>query len=65
MQLFDSIWFRIRSLFRSSAMNREFEEELRFHIERETAENIRRGMNPDEARRKAMAEFVKCYEALK
>lgn len=57
MQLFDFIWFRMRSLFRSSAMNHEFEDELRFHIERETAENIRRGMHPDAARQKAMAEF--------
>lgn len=57
MRFLRAIWFRLRSLFNSGAMNAEFDEELRFHIERETAENIKRGMSPDEARRVAMAEF--------
>lgn len=57
MRILRWIWFRLRSLFNSRAMNAEFDEELRFHIDRETAENIKRGMSPDEARRAAMAEF--------
>jgi len=35
----------------------EYDEELRAHIEIETAENIERGMPPDEARRAAMRAF--------
>ncbi|MGB6357674.1 MAG: ABC transporter permease, partial [Candidatus Acidiferrales bacterium] len=31
--------------------------ELRFHVERQTAENISAGMSPDEARRRALAKF--------
>src|SRR5262249_18010609 len=34
----------------------ELSEELRSHIEMATAENIRRGMKPEEARRRAMIE---------
>src|ERR1700693_3035530 len=44
---------RLRSLFRRDQVERELEEELRFHLERETADNIARGLKPSEARRKA------------
>lgn len=57
MQILDAILFRLRSIFRMNNMNAEFDDELRFHIERETEANIKRGMSPDEARRKAHAEF--------
>lgn len=48
---------RLRALVRKSEMERELDEEVGFHLERETEENIRRGMSPEEARRVAMANF--------
>jgi len=44
---------RLRALFRRSQTEREMDEELRYHIERQTEQNIRLGMNPEEARRAA------------
>src|SRR5215210_458315 len=45
---------RIRGLFTSPGADDDLREELQSHIAMETAENIRRGMDPHEARRKAM-----------
>src|SRR5918911_3712527 len=44
---------RLRALLYSDAVHREIDEEMRFHIEMRTEENVRRGMSPDEARRDA------------
>lgn len=40
---------KLRALLRGSALDREMDEELRAHLERETERNIARGMDPDEA----------------
>src|SRR5262245_2079970 len=48
---------RIRALLRKSEMERELKEELRYHIERQTEQNIRMGMNPEEARHAACKTF--------
>lgn len=48
---------RFRALFRSRQVHDEITEELRFHIEQRTQENIRRGMSPDQARREARLSF--------
>ena len=48
---------RIRALVRRDAMETELSEEIRFHLEMETAANIRRGMAPYEARRAAALAF--------
>ena len=49
---------RVRELFRSrSHFAAEQNEEFAFHLERETAENIRRGMSEAEARRAALLRF--------
>src|SRR5262245_42825880 len=45
---------RLRSLTRSNTADRELDEELRYHIERETELNLARGMTPSEARLTAM-----------
>jgi putative ABC transport system permease protein len=45
---------RIRGLFTSPGADDDLRDELQSHIDMETAENIRRGMHPDEARRQAM-----------
>ncbi|MGH9852126.1 MAG: ADOP family duplicated permease, partial [Blastocatellia bacterium] len=39
----------LRALLRKSEMERELDEELRRHIEQQTEQNIRLGMNPEEA----------------
>ncbi len=52
---------RFRSLFRVLTRRRDFEdgmtEELRFHIEQRTAENLAAGMSPEEAARSARRRF--------
>ncbi len=44
-------------LFRKSKLDAQLDSELRFHVEQQTAENIAGGMNPAEARRRALAQF--------
>jgi putative ABC transport system permease protein len=44
-------------LFQRSKQDAELDAELRFHVEQQTAENISAGMNADEARRQALAQF--------
>ena len=41
---------RLRSLFRRSAVERELDEELQYHIDRQTELNVREGMPPEVAR---------------
>ena len=48
------IWAsRFTDLFRSSKLDRELQEELEFHLDMQTEENICKGMKPEEARRSA------------
>jgi putative ABC transport system permease protein len=47
----------LRSLVRRDSMEHEMDRELRFHLEREIEENVRRGMTPEEARYGAMRSF--------
>lgn len=47
---------RLRALFRRDALDYELGEELRYHIEQTTEENIARGMSAAEARRAALLE---------
>jgi putative ABC transport system permease protein len=47
---------RLRLLFRRDAEAR-MDEELRFHVEMETEKNLRAGMSPAEARRRALVAF--------
>src|SRR5215467_7096873 len=48
---------RLRALLRRSEMERELDEELRYHIEQQTEQNIRLGMSPEEARIAARKAF--------
>lgn len=43
-------WHRLR---RRKKMEEQLEKELRFHLEHHTSELIARGLDPDEARRRA------------
>ncbi len=51
------IWSKLRSLWQRSEVKREIDEELRFHLEQRTAENITAGMSPEEAAREARKRF--------
>jgi predicted permease len=47
----------LRGLLSRAREERELAEELRFHLDMETEENVRRGMSPAEARRRAAVAF--------
>jgi predicted permease len=46
-------WRRVRAWTRLGAIEQRLDEEIHFHIDRQTEKNIRAGMTPDEARRAA------------
>ncbi|HKP10532.1 MAG TPA: ABC transporter permease, partial [Blastocatellia bacterium] len=48
---------RLRALWDSETVHGEIDEEVRFHIDMRTEENVRRGMGPEEARRDAERRF--------
>jgi predicted permease len=45
---------RLRSLFRRADVEQELDDELAYHIEQQTAENVRQGMSPQEGRAAAL-----------
>src|SRR5262244_455515 len=52
-------WFytlplRLRSLFRRARVERELDEELQYHLERQIEENLAKGLTPEEARYAAL-----------
>ena len=55
--MFDWIKKRWRALFRKEELERELEDELRYHLEREAALNRRTGMNADDADYSALKSF--------
>lgn len=57
MKLLRTIWLRLRSLWQRREVKQEIDEELRFHIEQRTAENIAAGMAPEDAAREAHKRF--------
>jgi len=57
MSLLSGLRARLRVLRHPLAADRDLAEEIRFHIELETRQNIERGMSPEEARRVAVARF--------
>ena len=50
-------WHRLRALVGRKAIERGLSEEFRFHIDEQTAKNVRAGMAPGEARRQALIKF--------
>ena len=56
-----TFWRRVRAwaatVLRRSRMEREMDEELRFHLEAYAADLVRSGVRPEEARRRARIEF--------
>jgi len=49
----DRFWARLRAVFSRGQMDDDFAAELEHHLEAQTADNIRAGMAPEEARRQA------------
>jgi predicted permease len=48
---------RVRAVFRQTDLDREFDDEAAAHIQLAVDENVRRGMNEDDARREALIQF--------
>lgn len=57
MRWIQEAWTRLRALFDRSRVERELDEELAFHLEREAEKLEARGMSPTEARREARLRF--------
>ena len=55
--MLSDIRFRMRALFRRNALERELDEELRFHYEHQVEAYRKVGHPPEEARRRARLEF--------
>jgi putative ABC transport system permease protein len=50
-------WFAARALLWRTRVDAEIDEELAFHVERETALLVKRGLSPADARREALIRF--------
>ena len=50
-------WHRVQRLFQRGGQEREMREEFESHIEMQTADNLRLGMDPHSARREALIKF--------
>jgi putative ABC transport system permease protein len=57
VRLWSELWERVRALIWRSAAERELEEELAFHLDKETEKNLARGLSPKAARREAYRRF--------
>jgi predicted permease len=57
MNLLRSIFHRLRSVVQRGPVKQDIDEELRFHIEQRTAENIAAGMSPEDATKEARKRF--------
>lgn len=51
------LWKQLRALVDKESLERELDEELAYHIDRETEQNVTEGMDPAEARRRAELDF--------
>jgi putative ABC transport system permease protein len=51
------VFTRLRALVRGERLDRELNAEVRFHIDMETDKYVRQGMNPDDARMRALRNF--------
>jgi hypothetical protein len=56
-EFWSEIRYRLRALFRRDAIERELDDELRFHLEREAEKSVAAGLPRDEAVRRARLTF--------
>jgi predicted permease len=57
MGVLTGMWRRLRSFGGGGELEDRLNDEIRFHVEEQTAKNLRAGMSPEEARRQAMIRF--------
>src|SRR5277367_5028728 len=57
MRFLEKLQIRIQMLFHRNPAASRLDDELRFHIEQQIAENVAAGMSPEEARHAAMRAF--------
>src|ERR671918_1340387 len=55
--MFTDLWYRIRAVFRRTLVERELDDELRFHTERQIQKYVQAGFTPEEAARRVRLEF--------
>jgi len=55
--MFSDLWHRIRALFRSTTVETELDDELRFHLERQVEKYALSGLSREEAQQRARMEF--------
>ncbi len=55
--MLSDLLFRFRSLFRRSTVEKELDEELRFHLEQQVEKHLRSGLTREEAMRRSRLEF--------
>jgi hypothetical protein len=58
------LWFKLRDLLSRHRNVRKLDDEIRFHIDQQTAENIAAGMSPEQVRYTAMRLFGKVFPPL-
>jgi hypothetical protein len=57
MNIVRQLWRRLLSLLRRGRLERDMEEEMRFHLEMQIEQNLGAGMSPGEARQAARRQF--------
>ena len=55
--MLDDLRYRLRAVFRRRAVERELDEELRFHLDHQRDKYLAGGMTPDEAARRVRLDF--------
>jgi hypothetical protein len=55
--MFKKLFSGARAVFQKDQVEREMDQEVRFHLEMEIQQNIRQGMSPSEARLVALRNF--------
>jgi predicted permease len=55
--MFKEVIRRLRALVRRDELDRDLDDEIRFHLEKEIEQNIKRGMSEQEARTEALRSF--------
>ena len=55
--MLDRLKRRLRALFRKNQLERELDEELRFHLERDATQHLQSGLNPEDAHYSALKSF--------
>ena len=50
-------WYRLRAILRRQSVERDLDDELRFHVEHQTQKHLRAGRSAAEAARLARLEF--------